>query len=63
MTEEEELRILSTEIAKRRRELIDAYKETHSIPSRGTINTPEIRALFMEEKKRYFEIIKKHRTD
>lgn len=37
--------------------LVDAYKATHTIPSRCTIITPEIRAVHEEQKRLYGEYL------
>jgi hypothetical protein len=62
LQKKEELDQLSHEIAQRRRVLVDEYKRTHTLPSRGVIITPELQALQAEEKRRYFEIINKYKA-
>ena len=58
----EELLALGKEISERRKLLVDEYKATHTIPSRGIIITPEIKALDAEEKHRFIEICEKYKT-
>lgn len=66
MTKEEmrskELCDLSVEISTRRKALVDEYKETHKVPSRGIILTPEIKALNEEEKRRFIEICERYKA-
>lgn len=57
----EELLALGKEIAERRKILVDKYKSTHTLPSRGTIITPELKALEAEEKRRFIEICEKYK--
>ena len=57
-----ELLALGKEISERRKVLVDAYKATHEVPSRGIILTPEIKALDAEEKCRFIEICEKYKT-
>lgn len=57
----EELLALGKEIAARRKTLVDKYKATHTLPSRGTIITPELKALEAEEKRRFIEICEKYK--
>ena len=57
----EELLALGKEIAARRKTLVDEYKATHTLPSRGTIITPELKALEAEEKRRFIEICEKYK--
>jgi hypothetical protein len=58
----EELLALGKEIAARRKILVDKYKATHTLPSRGTIITPELKSLEAEEKRRFIEICEKYKT-
>lgn len=58
----EELCSLSREIYARRKILVDEYKATHTLPSRCTIVTPELKALAEEEKRRFIEICEKYKT-
>ena len=46
----EELMALSQELAMREENLIQEYKRTHRLPSRGIIITPEIQALRDKQK-------------
>lgn len=46
----EELLALGKEISARRKILVDAYKAAHTIPSRGTIITPETKELDAEDR-------------
>lgn len=54
----EELNARSRELARQEEALIQEYKRTHKLPSRGTIVTPEILALRQEQKKLYGEYCK-----
>ena len=57
-----ELLALGKEISARRKVLVDEYKATHTLPSRCTIVTPELKALAEEEKRRFIEICEKYKT-
>lgn len=57
----QELRNFGQEMQQRKDALIDEYKKTHKIPSRGIIDTPEIRALREECKNRFIEICEKYK--
>lgn len=56
-----ELLALSKEMAEREEALVQEYKRTHVLPSRGVIDTPERRALRAEEKRRFIEICEKYK--
>lgn len=56
-----ELHALSVEMASREQAIVDEYKRTHNLPSRGVIDTPERRALRAEEKRRFIEILEKYK--
>lgn len=56
-----ELLALSKEMAEREEALVQEYKRTHTLPSRGVIDTPERRALRAEEKRRFIEICEKYK--
>lgn len=45
----------------RREAIVQEYKRTHTLPSRGIIDTPELRALQKEEKRRFIEICEKYK--
>ena len=55
-----ELHALSVEMAAREEVIVEEYKRTHTLPSRGVIDTPERRALRAEEKQRLMEIIERY---
>ena len=65
MTKEEQKRIelkkLAEEFNPLHEKLIDEYKKTHKIPSRGVIDTPKLRALRKEELRRFKEILDKYK--
>lgn len=52
---------LDTEISDREEALIAEYKKTHKIQSRGIIDTPELKALREEYKRRFIEICEKYK--
>lgn len=54
----EELDALSVKLARQEEALIQEYKRTHKLPSRGVIITPEIQALREEQKALYSEYCK-----
>lgn len=54
----EELDALSVKLAQQEEALIQEYKRTHKLPSRGVIITPEIQALREEQKALYAEYCK-----
>lgn len=56
-----ELLALSKEMAEREEALVQEYNRTHTLPSRGVIDTPERRALRAEEKRRFIEICEKYK--
>nr|DAQ68376.1 MAG TPA: hypothetical protein [Caudoviricetes sp.] len=58
----DELLELGKEISARRKIIVDAYKATHTLPSRGRIITPELTELEAEEKRRFIEICEKYKT-
>ena len=64
MTLFEELDALSSEIAARKKVVSDAWKATLPDPKRmrGECNTPEMRALREEEKRRFGEILEKYKN-
>ncbi len=41
--------------------LINEYKNTHKLPSRGVIDTPELKALKQEELRQFKEILNKYK--
>lgn len=51
----EELDRLSEESTRRYEALVEEYKRTHKLPSRGVISTPEIEAERAEQKRLYSE--------
>lgn len=57
-----ELHELSIEMAAREEAIVQEYKRTHALPSRGVIDTPERRALREEEKRRYMEITERYKN-
>jgi hypothetical protein len=57
-----ELLALGTELAQRDEAIVAEYKRTHTLPSRGVIDTPERRALRAEGKKRFIEICEKYKN-
>jgi hypothetical protein len=56
-----ELLALGTELARRDETIVAEYKRTHTLPSRGVIDTPERRALRAEGKRRMIEIHEKYK--
>jgi hypothetical protein len=56
-----ELLALGKEMAQRDETIVAEYKRTHTLPSRGVIDTPERRALRAETKRRFIEICEKHK--
>ncbi len=54
----DELQKLWKASLQRERTLIQEYKKTHSLPSRGIILTPEIQAEKKEQKRLYTEMLK-----
>ena len=54
----EELDALSVKLARQEEALIQEYKRTHKLPSRGVIIRPEIQALPEEQKALYAEYCK-----
>ena len=56
-----ELVAMSTDISRRKKVIVEEYKRTHKLPSRGVIDTPERRALRAEEIRRYGEIMEKYK--
>lgn len=54
----EELDALSVKLARQEEALIQEYKRTHKVPSRGIIITPEIQSLREEQKALYAEYCK-----
>ena len=54
----EQIEQLWKESVRREEKLVAEYKRTHTIPSRGTISTPEIQAERTEQKRLYGEYLK-----
>lgn len=54
----EELDRLWKESVERYEALVREYKQTHTLPSRGTITTPEIEAELAEQKRLFDEYCK-----
>jgi hypothetical protein len=54
----EQIEQLWKESVRREENLVAEYKRTHSVPSRGTISTPEIEAERAERKRLYGEYLK-----
>ena len=57
----QELLTLGQEMFERREAIVQEYKRTHTLPSRGIIDTPELRAMQKEEKRRFIEICEKYK--
>ncbi len=57
----QELRELGREMQQREDALVEEYKKEHQIPSRGIIDTPELRQLREEKRLRFIEICEKYR--
>ncbi len=57
----QELRELGQKMQQREDMLINEYKKTHKIPSRGIIDTPELHRLREEKRLRFIEICEKYR--
>ncbi len=65
MTKEEQKRIelkkLADQFTPLYDKIVDEYKKTHKMPSRGVIDTPELRALKQEELRRFKEVWDKYK--
>ena len=55
------LRAFGREMQQREDALVEAYKKEHPIPSRGIIDTPELRHLREEKRLRFIEICEQYR--
>ena len=57
----QELRGLGREMQQREDALVEEYKKNHRLPSRGMIDTPELRQLREEKRIRFIQICEKYR--
>ena len=57
----QELREFGREMQKREDALVAEYKKNHKLPSRGIIDTPELRELREEKRIRFIQICEKYK--
>lgn len=59
--QEKELNKISKEFWKKEKAILEKWREDNPNIKRGICNTPEMKALREEEKKKYFEILEKYK--
>ncbi len=59
--QEKELNKISKEFWKKEKAILEKWREENPNIKRGICNTPEMKALREEEKKKYFEILEKYK--